>query len=438
MDRPPGNVIWIEVGDFLRYFDGSVTPTGIARVQSQLFPELLAAFPNRVRFCRIGLANDDVRLLDLNEILRHSDVERFLRRHGMRRTLPFFQFIRFLARRGRRAIDARRNEDTRFADMVRPGDVLLNLGAAWDHKGFAEKVARLKARYGVQFALLVHDVLPVSHPQFVSPGHAPNFRLWLGRMASVWDVVLTPSNYSGDALDAYLNDRALPRPRMHTIPFGSGFRAQSATSSIRTPVTARKHVLYVSTIEIRKNHLLMVRVWERFLDEYGADRLPDLVFAGKYGWEIAPLLDALKQNRHLGGRIQVVENLSDTSLSRLYRDARFTVFPSYCEGWGLPVAESLYFGRYCVASDATSVPEVGGNWVDYHRPDDFESAYRLVERAILDDKFLEGREAHIEIDYRPPTWRRTAEAVGGLLLDDSAKAEIISFPQKSASATAGR
>lgn len=408
--------VFVEVGDFLRYFDGCPTPTGIGRVQAQLVPELLRAFPGRIRLCELSRRGDRLRLLDLAEFLARSDSELFLRRHGGRWSQPAFQLGRFLARRARTALmQSPGSSDRRFAEAAQPGDVVLSLGSSWDHPGYAQKMRRIKARYGLRLAVLVHDVLPVSHPQFCSAAFVPAFEAWLADMAAAWDIVMTPSDYSGARLADHLRANGFKQPQMRTIRFGGGFGASVSDDAAR-PLAERRIVLQVSTVEVRKNHLLMVRIWERFAARHGTDRLPDLVFAGKLGWDIEPLLARLKASDWLGGRIRAVSDLSDDALRALYGDARFTVFPSFCEGWGLPVAESLYFGRYCIASNATSIPEVGGDWVDYFAPDDFETAYRLVERALLDDAYVEARERHIRENYVCGTWRQTARAMGELLM----------------------
>lgn len=440
MSSASGARIFVEVGDFIRYFQGSFTPTGICRVQEQIFPALLRAHPGRVSFCRIGRGAGEVEILDLSEILGMADVGDLLDRHGGRWTLPLLKMLRWTGSTARQSLRQRSlKRESTFGREVAAGDVLLSLGSPWEHRDFARKVAALKAAHGMRFALLVHDVLPVSHPQFVDARRVPVFREWLRQMADVWDVVLTPSRSSMAALRRHIEEAGLAAPEaIHPIPFGAGFGVAEHSQGAHTPLSARRHVLFVSTIEIRKNHLLLVRIWERLAALHGLERIPDLVFAGKWGWEIAPLRRALAANNRLGGKIRIVQDVSDAALAGLYRDARFTLFPSHCEGWGLPVSESLYFGRYCIASDATSIPEAGGDLVDHHGPEDIEAAYRLVERAILDDEFLTHRERRIEEGYWPASWLRTAERIVELLARQNGDRPPRTNPADSASALVGQ
>jgi glycosyltransferase involved in cell wall biosynthesis len=107
----------------------------------------------------------------------------------------------------------------------------------------------------------------------------------------------------------------------------------------------------VSTIEIRKNHRLLVRVWQRLIARHGIEAVPALIFAGQIGWMVDDLLADLAASGHLARKTEHKPGLSDEGLDEAYRSCLFAVFPSLCEGWGLPIAESLAHGKFCVASN---------------------------------------------------------------------------------------
>jgi glycosyltransferase involved in cell wall biosynthesis len=140
------------------------------------------------------------------------------------------------------------------------------------------------------------------------------------------------------------------------------------------------------------------------MERHGADAVPALVFAGQIGWLVDDLLAELASSDYLDGKIVLLPGLSDTELRQAYRSALFTVFPSLCEGWGLPVAESLAHGKFCVASNRTSIPEVGGDFVDYFDPLDDDDALAKIERLLLDPGYLTAREARLRSEYRPRAW----------------------------------
>ncbi len=417
-ERP--RTIWLDSGDFLRYFRGCPTPTGIGRVQAELFRWMSARHGGRVRFCRVNRLTGRAEAVPAAIVLSAADTGGFLHRFGGRRGFKLRQGGRWARRVWDETRAVRRaNGAASFEAAVRPGDVLASFGASWDHDGFGEALARLKARHGLRVAIMVHDVLPISHPRFVNAAWRPVFERWLRGVVRVADVVFVPSQSSREALAAYLSRQDLPLPALRAVRFGAGLGDGQTPAPL--PLAERRHALFVSTIEIRKNHLLAHDSWERLIAAHGAARVPDLVLVGKWGWDVEPFRAALARTNHLGGKLRVAGSVSDAELAALYARARFTLFPSFCEGWGLPVTESLAAGRYCIASNATSVPEAGGPFCDYHDPADNEAAYRLAERAVLDDAFLSRREASIARDYRPPGWREAADGIVAIL-DETATA----------------
>jgi len=203
-------------------------------------------------------------------------------------------------------------------------------------------------------------------------------------------------------------------PRLEVLELGGALSdrpvAGAGTAGAGTAGTERainfppRFVLFVSTIEIRKNHRLLVRVWQRLLERHGADAVPVLVFVGQVGWLVDDLLAELATSHYLGGKIAHMPGLSDAELRQAYQSCLFTVFPSLSEGWGLPVAESLVRGKFCVASNATSIPEVGGDFIDYFDPTDDDDALAKIERVLLEPGYLAAREARLRAEYRPRTW----------------------------------
>jgi glycosyltransferase involved in cell wall biosynthesis len=183
----------------------------------------------------------------------------------------------------------------------------------------------------------------------------------------------------------------------------------------RTISVPPRYVLFVSTIEIRKNHRLLVRVWQRLIERHGADAVPVLVFAGQIGWLVDDLLSELAASNYLNGKVVLMAALADEELRQAYRSSLFTLFPSLCEGWGLPIEESLVQGRFCVASNRTSIPEVAGDLIDYFDPSSDDDALAKIERVLLDPAYLAAREARLRAEYRPRTWVECVHELIGAL-----------------------
>jgi glycosyltransferase involved in cell wall biosynthesis len=424
-------VIWFEVEDFVRYFDHFRNPTGLQRVAIEVFVEAwrLYGASRRVRFCRLSVYTKQLVPADYETVMSAYanppgvkapwkslwEPARFGRNllGALRVVLRHPRFFLSISRVAIRDLIDARLRPHRFERAVKPGDILVSLGGTWGVPGYLDHIIAAKRRFGIRFVPLVHDLIPIENPSFVEPWHAAQFRVWLERVAACADVVLTISRHSRDALIALGAAAKWSLPRVEVLDLGSLSKngAPDAVRDIRLPP---RFALFVSTVEIRKNHRLLVRVWRRLIERHGADAVPVLIFAGQIGWLVDDLLADLKASNYLGGRIEHVR-LSDAQLQLAYRSCLFTVFPSLSEGWGLPIAESLEHGKFCVASDRTSMPEVGGDFVDYFDPTDESDALAKIERVLFEPGYLEAREARLRAEYRPRSWTQSVHELVGKL-----------------------
>src|SRR5260221_514989 len=120
-------------------------------------------------------------------------------------------------------------------------------------------------------------------------------------------------------------------------------------------LVGRSFVLYCATIEPRKNHALLLRLWSRLLTRCG--EVPLLVFVGRWGWRTDAVRRQIADDARLAAIVKVYPSLSDDRLQWLYRKAMFCVFASIIEGWGLGASEALDFGTPGVISDIRPLRE---------------------------------------------------------------------------------
>ena len=92
-------------------------------------------------------------------------------------------------------------------------------------------------------------------------------------------------------------------------------------------------------------------------------------------------------------------------------NCKATIYPSFYEGWGLPVGESLAYGKLCLASNATSIPEIAHDLIEYYDPNDSSTICILVERAMNDQAWLSSREKRIREEFKITEWSETAQQV---------------------------
>jgi len=151
---------------------------------------------------------------------------------------------------------------------------------------------------------------------------------------------------------------------------------------IRT-LTKVPYVLVVGTFEVRKNLWQIAIVWDRLRQNAGRP-LPKLVFAGGYGWLNNDFDKLMQATGQLGGWAEIIPAPSDNILAFLYRNCLFTITASFYEGWGLPIGESLAYGKTAVVSETSAMPEVGGDMVEYCDPHSLDSIEAACLRLIDD------------------------------------------------------
>jgi glycosyltransferase involved in cell wall biosynthesis len=302
--------------------------------------------------------------------------------------------------------------DGQLADM-QPGDTLLVLGSPWFKPDYAELV-EAQRRNGVRFGLMVYDIIPLRRPEWCDRGLVRIFRSWFRSVLPICDRIFAISHATAEDLQKYAAEEGLILPEpIHVIPMGSGFgapRAVVAPTHRKLPPDG-SYALIVSTIEARKNHALLFRVWRKMLEDMPVDQVPSLVFAGRVGWMVHDFMHQVANTDFLDGKLIVIQEPSDADLVALYGGCLFTLFPSLYEGWGLPVTESLMFGKPCVISDRASLPEAGGAFARYFDPENVADAYSVIRDVVEDRDGLIAWEAQIRRDFRPILWTKSAEAI---------------------------
>src|SRR6266481_4322 len=426
-------VIWFEVEDFLRYFDHFRNPSGVQRVSFEIYraATTLDGLSGRVRFCRLSVYSNRLDTVGF-EAIRSAYLnppgsiapwktfwEPAIFWQKFPRSIPVImrhpRFFFSISKAAARDLIGTWLRTNRFEQSVRRGDMIVLLGAGWGIPNYMKHMAEVKRCYGIRFAILIHDLIPIKYKSFVEPHHTVQFRNWLRDAIPLADIVFTNSKHTRTALIEFAAESGWRLPRVEALQLGSGFCDPRTAGEQATTSFPARYVLFVSTIEVRKNHRLLVRVWQRLLERHGANLVPNLVFVGKVGWLVDGLLADLEASGYLNGKVILLPSLSDAELQQAYRSCLFTVFPSLCEGWGLPIVESLAHGKFCVASNHASIPEAGGDLIDYFDPLNEDDALAKIERPLIDPGYLATREAKLRAEYRPRTWADCVHALIGAL-----------------------
>lgn len=228
----------------------------------------------------------------------------------------------------------------------------------------------LDSRPDVTPIFFVHDLLPLTHPEWFTARNAAEHRMFLDVLARHARAAIVNTRTVADELRDLLKARGVrPIPILAApMPAAPVFAAAEPADAA---LSAVPYVVVCGTIEPRKNHRLLLALWQRLVETEGP-QTPKLVIAGRRGWNNAELLARLDG---LPAQSPIIEaaGLSTAGLKRILANARALLMPSLAEGYGLPVVEALAAGTPVIASDIPLFREIGGDRVTYCDPRDSES-----------------------------------------------------------------
>lgn len=295
-------------------------------------------------------------------------------------------------------------------------EVLFLAGENWSRVDFAA-VARMRQSRGTRVAALCQDMIPAVAPQFFAGGDfVAKFDAYARFLIREVDLIVSISEATKRDVEDYARRQGGLSGAVEVVHLGADVRA---TQAERRPQAlsedqANRFVVSVSTIQSRKNFDLLYHLWQR-LTAHDTPNLPTLVIVGQPGFGSADLLWQIERDPITARSIVHLPAASDDELAWLYRHCLFTLYPSFYEGWGLPVSESLAFGKYCLASDASSLPEAGAGLARHLDPLDFAAWRDAVLDLIGDPAQLAGHEAAIRANYRPTSWAQSAARLSEVL-----------------------
>lgn len=285
--------------------------------------------------------------------------------------------------------------------IAKPGDQLIILGAIWNIDGLELALQQLKDDKGIAICQLVHDLIPIVATEHIATDFSDDFYRWLLSSTQYCSRLIANSKNTARDLQLFMNEVGEQRPidvvtlaqKFNVVhsnqvkdpakPFRSRLNSFRGLKQSTLNLTKTPFVLVVGTMESRKNIWRLAQAWLRLTQTSELD-VPKLVFAGKPGWHNDDFESLMEATGNLGGWVQFAKQPSDTELGFLYEHCLFTATVSFYEGWGLPIGESLSFGKTAVVANNSSMPEVGGDLVEYCDAHSISSIYDACHKLIAD------------------------------------------------------
>ena len=207
----------------------------------------------------------------------------------------------------------------------------------------------LEARRDVKAAFFVHDVLPVTMPEYFRAAEFERHKARLRNVARFAAAAIVTTRTVARDLQAHMGD--LGRPDMPVFVAPTPVSPTFLTPrTIEPALCGHPFFILCSTLEPRKNHLMILAVWRALVERLGA-QAPKLLLVGTRGWHYDAIIDLIERSPALRHYVLEVGGLSTPGLKRLIDNARALLMPTFNEGYGLPVHEALAAGSPVVASD---------------------------------------------------------------------------------------
>lgn len=293
------------------------------------------------------------------------------------------------------------------SDDVPNGKIII-LAGLWDNLGYIGGVERLSKDH--EIVHVVYDMIPIIEQGFVVDYLPKVFGEYMYRILPLCSRVFAISEATAHDTEKVLKAQNLHVPPISTFRLGDDI--SRAKSSIRPSGVEDRFILTVGTIEARKNHTLLYYAYKSLINQ--GKEVPDLVIVGKRGWHTDDFQYIVEHDAQVKNRIKILDKVTDSELRWLYESCLFTVTPSFYEGWGLPIAESLGYGKVTLSSNTSSMPEVGGKNADYFPPYSVDQLGLLINN-YLDKNVRMKREEYVRMNYRQTSWEMSVNQLGAAL-----------------------
>ncbi|NLE44152.1 MAG: glycosyltransferase family 4 protein [Chloroflexi bacterium] len=259
-------------------------------------------------------------------------------------------------------------------------------------------------RPGTRTLLTVHDLSFLRYPDHFVPKLVRYLSEVVPRSIERADRVLADSRATKDDLTTYLN---VAPGRVEVLYSGVDTRFtptpgpnESDNIRKRYGLDERPIVLTVGTIQPRKNHARLIQAFATLGDDL------QLAIGGGQGWLYDEVLQAVVQH---SDRVRLLGFVSDADLPALYRSATLFVFPSFYEGFGLPVLEAMACGVPVVCSNTSSLPEVAGDSACLVNPHDTDALAYAMAQCLEDTQLRSTMVSKGLAQAQRFTWRKAAQ-----------------------------
>ncbi len=415
--------IWIDATSFIRW---RRPPVGIIRVEQELIKWSLNNGIN-VSFFKYCPVRHKFVIVDKSIILSQLVNQKFCRNkikieiknYAKDIIRDFYKILQICIiirskRKGHSTPNSSFENVRKLTYPFKENDIILCAGI---NARLNQDILSIKNSLKLSYYAVCHDLIPVKFPHLYV-GDPQKFSHYLTELGKGVDNLFCVSQCTERDFKNFALDMKFPCPSTSVVTLGCEIRqTYSLDAPGRMKLFTSPYILFVSTIERRKNHISLYKAWLNLI-ESGRKNLPKLVWVGMKGWKVKDLLSDINLDPRIKESIFILSEIRDAELSELYQNALFTVYPSYYEGWGLPIAESLNYGKMAIVSSSSSMPEVGKDLVDYVHPYDIVGWAKRIAFYLDNPDELARKEQDIREKYQKHSWEDFSKQIFTKIAED--------------------
>lgn len=274
------------------------------------------------------------------------------------------------------------------------------------HSGLEQASYSTHARHLFRrVAYFLHDTIPLEYPEYCKEGEDIKHIQRVKTILESGHLVITNSQDTLDKFSYFSKNKfhALGHKLEGTVSF---LGTQTLDHFSTTPVAQQnlhRYFVVLGTIEPRKNHLLLLLVWRR-LSEILKENCPKLYIVGKRGWDVEQVIDILERAPYAQKNIIEISNACDKQVTEILKNSSALLFPSFVEGFGLPLVQALQLSTPVIASDLAVFKELAGDIPDYADPIDVMQWLEIIINYSSDDSSMRAAQLKRLSNFRAFSW----------------------------------
>ncbi len=268
------------------------------------------------------------------------------------------------------------------------------------------------SQLGWHSIFFVHDLIPITHAEYCRPGEATRHTARMINMLRLGSGLIFNSEATQNAMKLFAEKHQMVMPRSTVAWLAPG---KLATPQL-TPLISGAYFVILGTIEARKNHAFILQIWRRLV-ELHEQNAPKLLVIGQRGWECEAAIDQLERCEALREHVIEINHCRDDELATYLAHARALLFPSFAEGFGMPLVEAFSLGVPVICSDLSTFREIAGDIPEYIDPLDGLRWLECIQQYQSIQHPRRQRQLAQLRDYSVPSWDAHFQKVEALTVE---------------------